>query len=98
VLRWTDTPARDKWMRLLVIILPITWGLVAIVVRSPLALVVLAGIGNALFLMAVVVATLYLSRTETDPRIKDGSAFAVYLLISAVAVFAVGVISLVDMS
>ncbi len=97
VLRWTDTPARDKWMRSLVIILPITWGLFAIVFQSPLALVVLAGIGNALFLMAVVVATLYLSRTETDPRVKDGSAFTVYLLISAVAVFAVGVISLVNM-
>ena len=49
------------------------------------------------FLMAVAVATLYLSRTQTDPRIKDGKAFMVYLVISAIAVFAVGLISLVDM-
>ena len=47
--------------------------------------------------MAVSVATLYLSFKETDPRIKDGSLFMTYLIISAIAVFAVGFISLVDM-
>jgi hypothetical protein len=42
------------------------------------------------------VATAYLSYRQTDRRIKDGHLFAMYLLASAVAVFAVGTISLFD--
>lgn len=44
--------------------------------------------------MAVSIATIYLSFTKTDPRIKDSSLFTVLLFISAIAVFAVGAISL----
>ncbi len=33
----------------------------------------------------------------TDQRIRDGNLFTVYLLVSAIAVFAVGTIALVDM-
>ncbi|MCP6008946.1 hypothetical protein NL357_28660, partial [Klebsiella pneumoniae] len=66
---WMDMVVRDKWMRVIMIILPITWGTLGVLANSPLALVVLAGILNALFLMGVAVATLYLSRTQTDPRV-----------------------------
>lgn len=93
---WRDVAARDRWMRGLMIGLPIVWGVLGVVVKSPLALVILGGVLNALYLMAVSVATLYLSFKETDPRIKDGKLFLAYLLISALAVFAVGFISLVD--
>ena len=47
--------------------------------------------------MAVSIASLYLSFKETDPRIKDGQMFTVYLVVSAIAIFAVGAISLYDM-
>lgn len=94
---WHDMQARDTWMRATMIILPLTWGLLAVVVRSPLALVIIGGILNALYLIAVAIATLYLSYTQTDERIKDGKPFMLYLWISAGAVVAVGAISLVDM-
>lgn len=93
---WTDRHARDRWMRVIMIVLPLTWGLLAVVVNSPLILVIIAGILNAMFLMGVAVSTLYLSHTETDPRVKDGGAFQVLLVVSAIAIFAVGVLSLVD--
>ena len=93
---WSDRRARDRWMRILMIGLPIAWGLLGVVVSSPLALVVLGGILNALYLMAVSVATLYLSFRRTDRRIKDGPAFTAYLLVSALAVFAVGALALPD--
>lgn len=64
--------------------------------KSPLQMVILGGILNAPYLMAVSVATIYLSYRQTDRRIKDGHVFTVYLLASAVAVFAVGTISLFD--
>ncbi len=64
--------------------------------KSPLQMVSLGGILNALYLMAVSVATIYLSYRQTDRCIKDGQLFTVYLLVSAVAVFTVGRISLSD--
>lgn len=94
---WADASARARWMRVLMVVMPIMWGVLAVIVSSPLQLVILGGILNALYLMAVSIATLYLSFTETDRRIKDGSLFTVYLVVSAIAVFAVGTIALVDM-
>jgi Mn2+/Fe2+ NRAMP family transporter len=97
VFDWKDMLARDRWMRILMIGQPIIWGILGVAVKSPLFLVLLGGILNAFYLMAVSVATLYLSFTQTDPRIKDGAVFTVYLLASALAVFAVGVISLTSL-
>ena len=77
------------------IILPITWGALAVVVQSPLALVIIAGILNALFLIGVAICTLYLSRYEADPRVKGGPAFNGLLILSAIAILGVGVISLI---
>lgn len=47
--------------------------------------------------MGVAVATLYLTRTQTDPRTKDGPGFMVMLVISAIAVFLVGIVGLVNL-
>jgi Mn2+/Fe2+ NRAMP family transporter len=93
---WKDMIVRDRWMRVIMIILPITWGTLGVLANAPLALVIIAGILNALFLMGVAVATLYLSRTQTDPRVKDGNGFMTLLVISALAIFAVGALSLYD--
>lgn len=96
IIDWSQPQQRDRWMRSLVIGLPIAWGAFAIVISSPLAMVLIAGVGNALFLMAVVIATLYLNKSETDPRIKGRLTWTAYLWVSAIAVFAVGAIGLWD--
>lgn len=93
---WSVMAVRDRWMRIIMIILPITWGTLGVLAASPLLLVIIAGILNALFLMGVAVATLYLSNVETDPRVKDGQGFLVLLVISALAIFAVGILGLWD--
>ncbi|MGI5950935.1 MAG: Nramp family divalent metal transporter [Brooklawnia sp.] len=94
--KWTDTRRRNTVMRVLMIIMPVFWGLTATVVSSPLQLVLLGGTLNAVYLMVVAIATVYLSFTETDKRIKDGNLFTVYLAISGLAIFAVGAIGLYD--
>ncbi|MFZ2426599.1 MAG: Nramp family divalent metal transporter [Propioniciclava sp.] len=96
VIDWANPVQRDRWMRALVIGLPVAWGLFAIAIQSPLAMVLIAGVGNAIFLMAVVIATLYLNKTETDPRIKGKTAWKIYLFVSCIAVFAVGGLGLWD--
>ncbi len=92
---WSDLKARDKVTKILIVVLPIAWGTFYLFIQSPLLMIIIAGIGNAIFLMAIVVAVLYLRQTETDDRVKDGTTFTVYLMISSAAVFAVGVLSLV---
>ncbi len=94
---WSDQKQRDRWMRVIMIVLPIVWGLLGTIVSSPLALVLLAGILNAIYLMGVAVATLYLTHAQTDPRTKDGTGFLVMLVISAIAVFLVGIVGLVNL-
>ncbi|WP_154792983.1 Nramp family divalent metal transporter [Occultella kanbiaonis] len=94
---WNDQGQRDRWMRGIMILLPILWGLLGTVVSSPLALVILAGILNAVFLMGVAASTVYLSHRQTDPLVKDGRAFTVMLLISAAAIFFVGIVGLINL-
>lgn len=93
---WDNQQVRDRWMRIIMVVLPIVWGLFGTIVSSPLALVIIAGILNAIFLMGVAASTLYLSRAQTDPAVKDGPAFTVILWISAAAIFLVGVLGLVN--
>lgn len=93
---WHDQAQRDRWMRVIMVVLPIVWGVLGVAVSSPLFLVILAGILNAVFLMGVAVSTLYLSRTQTDPSVRDGTPFAVMLWVSALAIFLVGVIGLIN--
>ncbi|APX32481.1 manganese transporter NRAMP [Brachybacterium sp. P6-10-X1] len=93
---WRDQVARDRWQRVIMVILPIGWGLLGTAVSSPLALVIIAGILNAVYLIGAAIATLYLARTQTDPRIRDGRPTSVLLWISAIAIIVVGVIGLVN--
>jgi hypothetical protein len=94
---WNDLTVRNKWLRALMVLLPVVWGVFYLFVQSPVLMIVLAGIGNAIYLMAIVAAVWYLGRKQTDPRVKDGNGFTFYLVISSIAVFAVGLLSLLDL-
>ena len=93
---WEDTTARNRWLRVLMVVLPITWAAFALVLKAPLAMIVFSGIVNAVWLMVIVIAMAYLGRKQTDKRIRDGRVFNVYLTVSGIAVFAVGLIALLD--
>lgn len=93
---WEDSEQRNKWLRAFMIALPIIWGVFALIVKAPLALVLIAGVINAFWLMDIVVAVAYLSWKQTDPRIRDGWFFNIYFAISGLAVFAVGFMTLMD--
>ena len=93
---WNNQKQRDRWMRAIMIVLPIIWGLFGTIVSSPLALVVLAGILNSVFLIGVAAATVYLSHRQTDPLVKDGKFFTIMLVLSAMAIFSVGILGLVN--
>ena len=43
VFEWTDSRSRDRWLRILMVVQPILWGVLGVVASSPLALVILGG-------------------------------------------------------
>ncbi|ASK67027.1 manganese transporter NRAMP [Brachybacterium avium] len=93
---WNDQQVRIRWQRIIMIILPIVWGVLGTAISSPLALVIIAGILNAVYLIGVAAATLYLSYTQTDPRIRDGAPTMVLLWLSAIAIAFVGIYGLLN--
>lgn len=94
VFEWTDQRRRDRWMRLLMIILPLGWGLIGVVISAPLVLVLFGGILNAVYLIGVAIATVYLSHHQTDPLVRGGSVMTVMMWISAFAICVVGGVGL----
>ncbi|MET1006484.1 MAG: Nramp family divalent metal transporter [Propionibacteriaceae bacterium] len=94
VFHWTDQRRRDRWMRLLMIVLPLGWAVIGVAVSAPLVLVLFGGILNAIYLIGVAISTVYLSRNETDPRVKGGTFMNVMMWISAVAICLVGAVGL----
>ncbi|WP_309130619.1 Nramp family divalent metal transporter [Brevibacterium sp.] len=91
VLDWKDPSARNRWLRFFTVLLPVLWGILFLVVSSPVVMITIGGIATGIFLLAVVIGTWYLRRTETDDRVKGGRGFAVFLVISSVAIGLVGV-------
>lgn len=87
---WREREQRDRWMKIVMIVLPIVWGVFGTLVSSPLALVIFAGILNAVFLIGVAISTIYLTRTQVDDRVKDGPFFTVMLWVSALAIMFLG--------
>ncbi len=94
VFSWTDQRRRDRWMRLLMVLLPLGWSIIGVAISSPLALVVFGGILNAVYLIGVAISTVYLSRHQTDPRVRGGTFMTVMMWISAFAICLVGGVGL----
>ena len=94
VFTWTDQRRRDRWMRLLMVLLPLGWAVIGVAISSPLALVVFGGILNAVYLIGVAISTVYLSRHQTDPRVRGGTFMTVMMWISAFAICLVGGVGL----
>jgi Mn2+/Fe2+ NRAMP family transporter len=96
VLDWQDPVARLKWIRIFTVALPILWAVFYLTIQSPVIMVQIAGVMTGIFLIGVVWAVYWLRKNETDPRLHGGSAFAVFLGISSVAIALLGLYSLAN--
>ncbi|MFC0674393.1 Nramp family divalent metal transporter [Brachybacterium hainanense] len=87
VFDWKDDVAkRTSWIRVFMIVLPIAWAVVYFLIQSPVVMVQIGGIATSIFLLAVVIGTWYLRRTETDRSVLGSKAWSVLLMISSVAI------------
>ena len=67
-------------------ILPACWCIAYIIVQKPVALVVVLGLTNAMFLLIVAYQGLVFRYRETDPQLKPSRAFDLFLWLSVLAI------------
>ena len=96
VFDWQEPVARLRWIRVFTVALPIIWGVAYLVIQSPVLMVQIGGVVTGIFLVAVVVAVLYLRKTETDPRLYGGTAFNTLLGVSSIAIGLLGIYTLLN--
>jgi Mn2+/Fe2+ NRAMP family transporter len=91
VFDWKDAQARLRWVRVFGVLLPIIWGGSSLLLQQPVLMVQIGGVMTGVFLLAVLVATWYLRRTETDPRLYGGPFATILLIVSTVAIGTLGI-------
>lgn len=87
---WNDPASRNRWFRRWIVALPIVWGASSLVLSQPVLMIQIGGVMTGVFLLAVLVATWYLRTRETDPRVFGGTGFHLLLVLSTVAIAALG--------
>jgi hypothetical protein len=93
---WNDSGTRLRWIKRFTVALPIIWGASSLTLEQPVLMIQIGGVMTGIFLLAVLAATWYLRRTDTDPRLYGGRAFNVLLLFSTMAIAALGIYTIVS--
>src|SRR5690606_36741879 len=88
---WKDARARMRWVRGFGVALPITWGTASLLMANPVLMVQIGGVMTGIFLLAVLVATWYLRRTEVDRDLYGGPAMTALFILSTLAIGVLGI-------
>ena len=88
---WSNPAVRTRWFRRFIVALPIVWGVSSLLLSQPVLMIQIGGVMTGVFLIAVLVATWYLRRTETDSRLFGGRWFHLLLVLSTIAIAALGI-------
>ncbi|MHB1004474.1 MAG: Nramp family divalent metal transporter [Chloroflexota bacterium] len=94
IIDWTNPSQRIKVIRAWTVFLTILWGAVYLFVQQPVQMVLIGGLATGVFLLVVVVATVYLRQTYTDKRLYGGTPFNAFLGASCIAIFLFGIYTL----
>ncbi|MFT3876855.1 MAG: Nramp family divalent metal transporter [Propioniciclava sp.] len=95
VFDWHNVKLRNRLIRIFMIGMPVIWSATYLGLKSPVIMVMIGGIGGAIFLVAVVIAT-WVLRRELDARFRSNTFLTLMLVISSLAVGALAVFSLLD--
>lgn len=93
---WTDLSVRTRWLRIFTFVLPVIWAAMYLFVQSPLLLLQIGAIGNAIFLLAVLVAVWNLRTRDVDRRFRAGPWVTPVLAVSTAAITGLAVYSLLE--
>ncbi|MGO2359826.1 MAG: Nramp family divalent metal transporter, partial [Brachybacterium tyrofermentans] len=94
VFDWADARKRTFWMRVFIAFLPAMWLLTFLWINEPLLMIMVGGIAGGIFLAAVAISALYL-RGRIEPALRGGRFIYIALIISSLAIIALGIYSAV---
>jgi len=90
-LNYHDPRQRRRWVGTLAFLSPITWTILFLTVKAPVAMIVAGGIGVAVLLLVVVYAAWIFRYRRLDPRLQPGRFYDIMLWLSFFAIIGVGV-------
>ncbi|AXK37059.1 divalent metal cation transporter [Streptomyces armeniacus] len=96
VIDWTNLAVRTRWLRIFTVLLPAVWAAMYLYVQSPLLLLKIGAIGNAIFLLAVLIAVWHLRTTEVDRRFRATRGITPVLVVSTAAITGLAVYALLE--
>lgn len=96
VIDWRDVTVRTRWIRILTVVLPIVWAAMYLSVQSPLLLLQIGATGNAIFLLAVLVAVWRMRLVEVDRRFRTSRLVTALFVVSTVAIAGLAAYSLYE--
>jgi len=96
LLRYPTEEHRQRTIRIGVVAIPVFLTCVYLVGREPVALVLIGGVAQALMLPFLAMLALVFRHRWTDPRLRPGMLWTVFLWISFVAMSAVGLYNLAE--
>ncbi len=82
----SNAATRKRLLAILAWVIPVFWCLAYIVVRKPIALVIVLGVTNAVFLLVVAYQALVFRYRNTDPALTPSKGFDVFLWLSVLAI------------
>jgi manganese transport protein len=91
VARFTTPGSREKAVKIACAALPLLSLAIYLGLGEPVTLVIIGALGQGLMLPFLGVAALYFRRRQTDPAIRSGPAYGLFLWIAAACMAAVGI-------
>ena len=82
----SNVATRKRLLTILAWVMPVFWCLSYIVVQKPIALVIVLGISNSIFLLVVAYQALVFRYRNTDPALTPSKGFDVFLWLSVLAI------------
>lgn len=96
VIDWKDLAVRKRYLRIFTVLLPMIWAAMYLFVQSPLLLLKIGATGNAIFLLAVLIAVWRLRTFEVDRRFRANRVVGGLFVISTVAIAGLAGYSLLE--
>lgn len=94
LLRFVPQEARERWIRIVGVMLPLLALLVYFLVRAPVAMIMAAGLGQSTILPMLGVAALYFRYRRIDVRLGPGLLWDAFLWLSVAGLFVAGIWSI----
>lgn len=93
---YANEAERERTLRWWCAIVPLAWTILYIVWESPVTLVFIGAVAQGLMIPFLALAALWLNYRQTDPALKTGNAWRVWLWVSAACMMVVGVYQVVS--